>query len=162
MIFGIFWPVIRANIGKKNDGHHTYKHFRRARNVVKFSHARDCNAPIDLSLMSSNIGNSVLPDAIIMVTSRPTIQLPMISFQCTVELYGFSRDSINKRVSIFSANNRELEHFIRKNFEENQNLITYCYIPLQCQFVCQALADVHSQGMDGDVPVIKMTPFYVN
>ena len=28
--------------------------------------------------------------------------------------------------------------------------------------MCQALADVHSQGMDGDVPVIKMTPFYVN
>ena len=113
--------------------------------------ATNCNAPIDLSLMmSSIIGNSMLLDAIIMVTSRPTLQLPMHSFQRTVELYGFPGDSINKRVSIFSANNRELEHFIRKNFEENQNLITYCYIPLQCQFVSRALADVHSQGMDGD------------
>ena len=49
--------------------------------------------------------------------------------------------STSIHVSIFSADNRELEHFIGKNFEENQNLITYWYLPLQCQFVCQDLAD---------------------
>ena len=130
----------------------------------KSSHARDCNAPIDLSLMlSSVIGNSMLPDATILVTSRPNMQLPMHSFKLTVELYGFPRDSIYKYVSIFSAGNNHLEQFIRKNFEENPNLITYCYIPLQCQFVCQSLADICSQGVDGDVPVIQtITQLYLN
>ena len=128
------------------------------------SHARDCNAPIDLSLMLSSIfGNSMLPESTILVTSRPNMQLPMRSFQRTVELYGFPRDSINKYVSILSADSPKLEQFIRKTFEENQNLITYCYIPLQCQFLCQALADVHSLSVDGDVPVIKtMTQLYIN
>ena len=128
------------------------------------SRARDCNAPIDLSLMlTSIIGNSMLPDATIVVLSRPTLQVPMSSFQRIVELYGFPRDSINKYVSLFSENNKELEQFIRKNFEENQNLYTYCYIPLQCQFVCQSLADVHSQYVDGDAPVIKtITQLYTS
>ena len=130
----------------------------------KTSHARDCNAPIDLSLMlSSIIGNSMLPGATIVITSRPTMELPVRSFERIVELYGFPRNSIYKYVSIFCAGNKHMKEFIRKNFEENQNLITYCYIPLQCQFVCQALADVHSHGVDGDVPVIKtITQLYMN
>ena len=130
----------------------------------KTSYACDCNAPIDLSsMLSSIIGNSMLPGATIVITSRPTMELPVRSFERIVELYGFPRDSIYKYVSIFCAGNNHLEQFIGKNFEESQNLITYCYIPLQCQFVCQALADVHSHGVDGDVPVIKtITQLYMN
>ena len=130
----------------------------------KTSYACDCNAPIDLSLMlSSIIGNSMLPGATIVITSRPTMELPVRSFERIVELYGFPRKSIYKYVSIFCAGNKHLKEFIGKNLEENQNLITYCYIPLQCQFVCQALADVHSHGVDGDVPVIKtITQLYMN
>ena len=123
----------------------------------------DCNAPVDLSLLlSSIIGNSMILDTRVVVSSRPTLQLPMHSFQRIVELYGFPRDSINKYVSIFSAND-ELEQFIMKTFEENKNLVTFCYIPLQCCFVCHALADIHKQGMNGDVPVIRtITQLYVS
>ena len=125
----------------------------------KTSYACDCNA----LMLSSIIGNRMLPGATIVITSRPTMELPVRSFKRIVELYGFPRDSIYKYVSIFCAGKQLLKEFIIKNLEENQNLITYCYIPLQCQFVCQALADVHRHGMDGNVPVIKtITQLYMN
>ena len=123
----------------------------------------DCNAPIDLSLLlSSIIGKSMLPGASVVVTSRPTLQLPMKAFERTVELYGFPRDSINKYVNQFCAN-EEVKLFIMKTFKDNQSLRTLCYIPLHCQFVCRALADMYAQNTNGDVPAITTTTqLYVN
>ena len=129
------------------------------------SHRRpDCNAPINLSLLlSSIIGKSMLPGASVVVTSRPTLQLPMKAFERTVEVYGFPRDSIDKYVSQFSANNEEVKTFILKTFKDNQSLFTLCYIPLHCRFVCQALADMYAQDTNGDVPAITTTTqLYVN
>ena len=117
----------------------------------------DHDAPIDLSLLlSSIIGNSMLPGASVVVTSRPTLQLPMKAFERTVELYGFPRDSINTYVSKFCAN-EEVKQFIMKTFEDNQSLRTLCYIPLHCRFVCQALADMHEQDTNGQAPAIQTT-----
>ena len=73
-----------------------------------------------------------------------------------------SRETASTSMSPYSVQTTENWSISLGRTEENQNLITYCYIPLQCQFVCQALADVHSQGMDEDAPIIKMTPFCVN
>ena len=114
------------------------------------------DAPIDLSLLLSSIlGNTMLPGARVVVTTRPTHLLRMKAFDRTVELYGFPRDSIMKYVGMFSAEDEQLEQFIRKTFEENKNLLTYCYIPIQTKFVCETLKDVHEQGKKGEVPVIR-------
>ena len=128
------------------------------------SHRRpDCNAPINLSLLlSSIIGNSMLRGARVVVTSRPTLQLQMKPFKRTVEIYGFPRDSINTYVSQFCAN-KEVKLFIMKTLKDNLSLLTLCYIPLHCRFVCQALADTYAQDMNGDVPAITTTTqLYVN
>ena len=61
-----------------------------------------------------------------------------------------SRETASTSVSPYSVQTTENWSISLGRTEENQNLITYCYIPLQGQFVCQALADVHSQGMYGD------------
>ncbi|KAI0219788.1 NACHT, LRR and PYD domains-containing protein 1b allele 2 [Lamellibrachia satsuma] len=132
--------------------------------VYSQSHCRpDHDAPIDLSsLLSSIIGNSMLPGASMVVTSRPTLQVPMKPFEHTVEVYGFPRDSINTYVSQFCAN-EEVKHFIMKTFKDNQSLLTLCYIPLHCRFVCQALADMYAQDTNSDVPAITTTTqLYVN
>ena len=132
--------------------------------VYSQSHRRPhCNAPIDLSLLlSSIIGNSMLPGASVVVTSRPTLQLPMKPFERTVEVYGFPRDSIDKYVNQFQAN-KEVKQFIMKTFKDNQSLLTLCYIPLHCRFVCQALADMYAQNTNGDVPAVTTTTqLYVN
>ena len=126
--------------------------------------ASDRDAPIDLSLLLSSIlGNTMLPGATVVVTTRPTHLLRMKAFNRTVELYGFPRDSIMKYVGMFSAEDERLEQFIRKTFEENKNLLTYCYIPIQTKFVCETLKDVHEQGKKGKVPVIRtLTQLYLH
>ncbi|KAI0220836.1 NACHT, LRR and PYD domains-containing protein 1 [Lamellibrachia satsuma] len=125
--------------------------------------ASDRGAPTDLSLLLSSIlGNTMLPGATVVVTSRSTHLLPLRAFDRTVELYGFPRDSIMKYVSMFSAEDEQLQQFIRKTFEENKNLLTYCYVPIQTKFVCETLKDVHEQGKKGKVPVIRtITQLYL-
>ena len=122
------------------------------------------DALIDLSLLLSSIlGNTMLPGATVVVTARPTHLLRMKAFNRTVELYGFPRDSIMKYVGMFSAEDEQLEQFIRKTFEENKNLLTYCYIPIQTKFVCKTLKDVRAQGKKGKVPVIRtITQLYLH
>ena len=125
--------------------------------------ASDRDAPTNLSLLLASIlGNCMLHGATIVMTTRPTHLLRMKSFGRTVELYGFPRDSIMKYVSMFSAENEQLEQFIRKTFEENKNLLTYSYIPIQTKFVCETLKDVHAQTKKGEVPVIRtITQLYL-
>ena len=121
------------------------------------------DALTDLSgLLSSILGNTMLPGARVVVTTRPTHLLRMKAVNRTVELYGFPRDSIMKYVSMFSAEDEQLKQFIGKTFEENKNLLTYCYIPIQTKFVCETLKDVHAQGKKGEVPVIRtITQLYL-
>ena len=125
--------------------------------------ASDRDALIDLSLLLSSIlGNTMLPGATVVMTTRPNYLLQMKAFDRTVELYGFPRDSIMKYVSMFSAEDEQLQQFIRKTFEENKNLLMLCYIPIQTKFVCETLKDVHEQGKKGEVPVIRtITQLYL-
>ena len=83
-------------------------------------------------------------------------------FDREVELYGFPEKSINEYVREFSANDRDLERFILDHLEQNGNMMTFCYVPAQCSFVCRWLKDVHSSSQSVQEPaVITMTHLYV-
>ena len=118
----------------------------------------------DLSTMLSGIvGGIVLPGATVIVASRPTQQLPMNAFHRIVEIYGFTGESIIKYVNSFCGKDDKLREHINKNLERNPSLLTFCYIPLQCRFVCKALAYAHPHGNTVDVPAIMtMTRLYVD
>ena len=123
----------------------------------------DRNAPMELCvLLSGLVGNTILPGAKILVTSRPSRELPTKAFDRTVELYGFPRESILNYVRIFSEGKEGLQQFIMKNLDENMTLMTLCYIPILCGFVCEALEDVHTRRSNEDVEVVAtMTQLYV-
>ena len=125
---------------------------------------RNCSTSIDLPLLLSSIlGNEMLPEARVIMTSRPTPQIPSKVFQRTVEIYGFPRKSINRYVQMFSDNDEELEKFIMKNLNENPNLATFCYVPVMCQLVLIALADMYTHGNGTDVPIMRtMTQLYIS
>ena len=125
--------------------------------------ASDRGAPTDLSLLLSSIlGNTMLPGATVVVTSRSTHLLPLRAFGRTVELYGVPRDSIMEYVSMFSAEDEQLQQFIRKTFKEKKNLLMLWYIPIQTKFVCETLKDLHEQSKKGEVPVIRtITQLYL-
>ena len=120
----------------------------------------DHNASMELiMLLSDLVGNTLLPGAKVLVTSRPSQDLPVAAFDRTVEIYGFSRESIHNYVTIFSEGNEGLKQFIMKNLEENMNLMTLCYIPILCGFVCESLSGVHMQKSKVKV-IVTMTQLY--
>ena len=115
----------------------------------------DRNAPMELFvLLSGLVGNTLLPGAKVLVTSRPSRELPTKAFDRTVELYGFPRESIYNYVRIFSEGKEGLHSFIMKNLEENMTLMTLCYIPILCGFVCESMEDVHTRRSKEDEDVI--------
>ena len=121
------------------------------------------NEEVDLNvLISGIIGGVMLPGAKVLVTSRPTDQLPSEVCHRVTEIYGFSEENIKKYVDKFSGGDSELQQFIRRYLDTNVNVATYCYIPVQCSFVCMCLADIHSNNRAGNMAVVKtITQLYV-
>ena len=113
-------------------------------------------------LISGIISGVMLPGAKVLVTSRPTDQLPSQVCNRVTEIYGFSKENIEKYVNKFSGGDSELQQFIRRYLDTNVNVATYCYIPVQCSFVCMCLADIHSSNRAGNMAVVKtITQLYV-
>ena len=125
----------------------------------------DVRAPIedkvDLSvIISCVIRGSLLPNAKVVVSSRPTNQIPSTLFGRVVDVYGFTRDGIKQYVD--SHYTGQLRNFMWNNIERNPNMATFCHTPVQCVFVCAALADMFKDTERGDMPEIKtMTQLYV-
>ena len=131
----------------------------------KFSEKRGGvrNEEVDLNVLISGIISSVmLPGAKVLVTSRPTDQLPSEVCHRVMEIYGFSKENIEKYVDKFSGGDSKLQLFIRRFLDTNVNIATMCYIPIQCNFVCMCFRDMHSCKLTGDVAAVStITQLYV-
>lgn len=101
------------------------------------------NEAVLSTLISRIISNDVLPGAKILVSSRPTKQLPVKSFSHTVQLCGFTTEMITEYVHKKYTKDEE---FIMKSLAENPNMAGLCQVPLQCTFVCACLADRHTSA----------------
>ena len=78
------------------------------------------------------------------------------------EIYGFSKENIEKYVDKFSGGDSKLQLFIRRFLDANVNITTMCYIPIQCNFVCMYLRDMHSCKLTGDVAAVStITQLYL-
>ena len=98
----------------------------------KFSekHGGVRNEEVDLNVLISGIISSVmLPGAKVLVSSRPTDQLPSEVCHRVTEIYGFSKENIEKYVDKFSGGDSKLQLFIRRFLDTNVNIATMCYIP---------------------------------
>ena len=121
------------------------------------------NEEVDLNVLISDIiGGVMLPGAKVLVTSRPTDQLPSQVCHRVTEIYGFSKENIEKYVDKFSGGDSRLQLFIRRYLDTNVNITTMCYIPVQANFVCMCLRDMHSCKLTGDVAAVStITQLYV-
>ena len=131
----------------------------------KFSekHGGVRNEEVDLNvLISCIISGVMLPGAKVLVTTRPTDQLPSEVCHRVTEIYGFSKENIEKYVDKFSGGNSKLQLFIRRFLDTNVNIATMCYIPVQANFVCMCLRDMHSCKLTGNVAAVAtITQLYV-
>ena len=124
---------------------------------------RDCCEKMSLNLVITSIlSDAMLPGAKVLVTTRPYEELPRGVFDREVELYGFTEDSIKDYVRKFSASDRDLAQFILEYLDQNVNMMTFCYVPVQCSFVCRWLKDIHSRNQSTQEPAVNtMTQLYI-
>ena len=122
----------------------------------------NCKFPVgskvELScLISRIISGGLLPDAKVVVTSRPTNQIHSGAFGRVVDIYGFTKDGIERYVKRFCAEKKQLEEFILRSIRTNPNLSTFCHTPVQCHFVCRGLQDKFEHSESGVAPEIQTT-----
>jgi len=129
-----------------------------------YSFCSNCQFPVEekvnLSTMISGIiCCSVLPEAKVLLTSRPCKQIPPFEkFQRVVDIYGFTREAIQQYVETFCAGKEELHKYIHSNVNSNPNLATLCHTPVMCHFVCTSLEDFFK--CDDIIDVNTMTQLY--
>ena len=124
---------------------------------------RDCSMEVDVNiLLSGIIGNTVLPGAKVVITSRPNANIPSAMCHRTAELYGFPQESIEKYINKFSRGDTAVEKIIKGYLRNNVNIATHCYVPVQINFVCVCLADMYSSTHSEDTPSVNtMSQLYV-
>ena len=115
----------------------------------QFEFTTSCRFPVEnkvnlSTMISSVLSCSLLPDAKVILTTRPTNNIPPCQeFGRVVDIYGFTREGIELYVDKFCADKEELRQYIRANIDTNANLATFCHTPILCRFVCEILKDVH-------------------
>ena len=113
-------------------------------------------------MISGVISCSLLPDATVVITTRPTNQIPSKPFGRVVDVYGFTKAGIKQYVDKFCTGKEQLRKFIQTNIDTNPNMATFCHTPIQCKFVCMSLEDMFARPERGSVPDIRtMTQLYV-
>ena len=129
--------------------------------VGKKSEVRHVDERTDLNTLLSRITDkAMLKGAKVIVTSRHNNNIPRCDRN--TELYGFPADSIQKYIEKFSREDTELKTYIRHQLQRNVNLATLCYLPVQANFVCVCLSDMHSAShSQNEATVATMTQLYV-
>ena len=124
---------------------------------------RDCTMEVDVNtLLSGIIGNTMLPGAKVIITSRPNDNIPTAMCHRTAELYGFPQESIKKYIHKFCGEDTAVEKFITGYLQNNVNIGTLCYVPVHANFVCACLANIYTFTHSEDTaPVNTMSQLYV-
>ena len=96
-----------------------------------------------ISLFSKLIYGHFLPEATVVVTSRPTATkfYSKFNFDRTVEIIGFTEDRIEEYVTKFchSHDRDDLKPKIWNHIESSSDLLNSCYIPVNCWIVVTIL-----------------------
>ena len=96
-----------------------------------------------ISLLRKLISGHLLPEATVLVTSRPTANqfYSKFKFDRTVEIIGFTQDRIEEYVTKFcqSHNKDDFEAKIWNHIQSSSDLLNSCYIPVNCWIIVTIL-----------------------
>lgn len=94
---------------------------------------------IFLKLLMGNL----LQGATVLITSRPNASevYLQLRFDRQVEILGFTRDKIEQYVEQYCENNNvpDLKEKIWSHIKKSDDLLSMCYIPVNCLIVCVSL-----------------------
>ena len=100
-------------------------------------------------LIGSIISGKVIPGASVLVTARNGGVIEHRVFHRRAEIHGFDETRIDQYVSKFSAGNDTdsgtLESHIRRYIDNDNNISTFCYLPMLCNLICH-ITEMPQQG----------------
>ncbi|XP_028391764.1 NACHT, LRR and PYD domains-containing protein 3-like [Dendronephthya gigantea] len=101
------------------------------------------NEPAHIYLIFKQLvkNNELLPGVTVLTTSRPTAERAYqnLNFDRQVEILGFSEKQIEEFVTKFCCNDTQKNSEMWNIIKDSPELISFCYIPVNCQIVCLTL-----------------------
>ncbi|KAG8009879.1 Protein NLRC3, partial [Nibea albiflora] len=101
-------------------------------------------------LMVSLIKGSLLPEASVILTTRPSTEAPKRFFQRCCVVLGFEEDQVKEYTTKFYKDTQVAEK-VYDYILNNDNLFVLSFIPLYCYIICTAMAEFFSsENQDTD------------
>ena len=116
-------------------------------------------------LFSKLISGRLLPEATVLVTSRPTANefYSKFKFDRTVEIIGFTKKRIEEYVTKFCRSHERDDHKSRiwNRIESSSDLLNSCYIPVNCMIVVTIMFErLEDPRHDTDALPTTLTELY--
>lgn len=109
-------------------------------------------------LMVALIKGSLLPEASVILTTRPSTEAPKGLFQRCCVVLGFEEQQVKEYTSKFYKNSQVADK-VYDYILNNDNLFVLSFIPLYCYIICTAMAEFFaSQNQDGDALSLELNP----
>lgn len=118
----------------------------------------DSKVPVS-ELMVALIKGSLLPEASVILTTRPSTEAPKRFFQRCCVVLGFEEAQVKEYTNKFYKDS----HVAEKVYDyilSNDNLFVLSFIPLYCYIICTAMAEFFSAGTQnvGDSKSLELNP----
>ncbi|XP_031169968.1 NLR family CARD domain-containing protein 3-like [Sander lucioperca] len=110
-------------------------------------------------LMVALIKGSLLPEASVILTTRPSTEAPKRFFQRCCVVLGFEEDQVKEYTNKFYKD-RKVAEKVYDYILNNDNLFVLSFIPLYCYIICTAMAEFFSSGNQdvGDSKSLELNP----
>ena len=115
------------------------------------------------SLLKKILSGKILAGATVLTTTRPNALscFGSLCFHKTVEIVGFTTEQVEDYVEKFT-NGGDRAEIIKEHIRSNLNLLSFCYIPVNCFIICSCLLKLlidNSADYLGCLPT-KLTEIY--
>uniref|UniRef100_A0A8C9Y7F1 Uncharacterized protein n=1 Tax=Sander lucioperca TaxID=283035 RepID=A0A8C9Y7F1_SANLU len=109
--------------------------------------------------MVALIKGSLLPEASVILTTRPSTEAPKRFFQRCCVVLGFEEDQVKEYTNKFYKD-RKVAEKVYDYILNNDNLFVLSFIPLYCYIICTAMAEFFSSGNQdvGDSKSLELNP----
>ncbi|CAH3172212.1 unnamed protein product [Porites evermanni] len=83
----------------------------------------------------------ILRGATVLTTTRPNAVscISRLHFDKTVEILGFTTEQVDEYVQKFTNGDDQKANTIKQHINGNRNLLSFCYIPVNCWIICSCL-----------------------
>ena len=101
----------------------------------------------------------ILSGATVLTTTRPNAVSCMrsLKFNKTVEILGFTSEQVDEYVQNFTKGDDQKANTIKQHINSNLNLLSFCYIPVNCFIICSCLFHLLSNSNSADLGFLPTT-----